>query len=196
MGERSAGAGAMFSRVPADRPGYSPRDVARYFAEEGPARFAAVRGGFDPEEVDGLVDGREDRRALEDARARREEIGAPAHDDELAADIGALLERARRPRGSRFRAPSRRRSQGYEAEAVDRLCDEILDFFADPAAAGALMPSAVRRRRLPRAEGREAGLPGYEECQVDAFLEDAARLMAVTAGWDGARSRRPRRARG
>ncbi|MCB4208065.1 hypothetical protein [Arthrobacter sp. UM1] len=195
-GVQRSGAEAPFRSVPADRPGYSPRDVVRYVAGEGPACFAAVRGGYDPAEVDALVDRREDRLALEDARARREEIGPQTHDDELAEDIGALLSRAKRDRGSRFRPPSRRRAQGYQAEAVDRLCEEILAFFEDPDAPEALTASEVRRRALPQAEGREAGLPGYEECQVDAFLEDAARLIAVTAGWDKERPRRPRRARG
>ncbi len=170
----------IFPCVAPEVTGYSPRDVDRYFAGEGPADFLAVKGGYDPAAVDAAVDAREDDDAVAAADARREEIGDAAFAEELAALRRDLMARALREPGTKFRKPpvgiripgfSRRHA--YSAPDVDGLCQLLAEALENPAG-GVLAPAEIRAARFSQARAS-----GYEESQVDAFLEDAARFLAV-----------------
>ena len=76
------------------------------------------------------------------------------------------------PHGERFRRPSKPNARSYNTDDVDALCLELLGYFEDdqPTERGRGPP-----RRVPPAKGQE----GYEESQVDAFLDRVVELMAA-----------------
>jgi DivIVA domain-containing protein len=176
--------------------------VDRYFGGEGTSVFLGVKGGYDPTAVDLAVDKREDELAVAAARARRETMGAREYDDAVRVEGLSLLERASRPAGQKFRQPERRRisfgrspwAAGYELEGVDRVCNRIADAVEDQLAGHLL---ETQRRITPqeiRTSAFAPGSPGYDETQVDAFLDDAARFLAVASAGIHREPRRARRA--
>ena len=83
-----------------------------------------------------------------------------------------LRSRLHTPPGERFRPPSRKNTTSYDNEDVDAHCNELLGYFERD------MPLSVDVVR--RAVFREAiGQDGYEETQVDAFLDRVVELMAA-----------------
>lgn len=134
--------------------------------------FDPARGGYEPRAVDAALD------RLEDVFAQRERDALIASNGEQAwlMRIGrtsaVLRGRLHRPPGERFRRPSRKNAISYEIDEVDALCDALLGYFEND------MPLSVDVVR--RAVFREAiGEDGYEETQVDAFLDRVVELMAA-----------------
>jgi DivIVA domain-containing protein len=133
--------------------------------------FDPVHGGYAPREVDSALDRLEDVFA---SRERNAVIQAEGHDkwiEGIAQVSGILRGRLHRPAGERFRRPSKAKAPSYVVEDVDLLCDRLLDYFEHDQP---LAVEDVRRAVFGQALGDE----GYEENQVDAFLDRAIELMA------------------
>ena len=83
-----------------------------------------------------------------------------------------LRARLHREPGERFRRPSKKNVPSYNVADVDALCDRLIQYFEEDVP---LSVDEVRRAVFGRAEGAE----GYEENQVDAFLDRTIELMAA-----------------
>jgi DivIVA domain-containing protein len=183
-------AAAAFPRVAARELGYNTSQVdqflsrarAFYAARETNGKavssrdirsavFDAARGGYQAQAVDAALD------RLEDAFAQRERDmllgrkGEEAWLQQLGKTSAVLRARLHRADGERFRRPRRKRSRSYAVEDVDALCRRLLGYFEQDRA---LSVDVVRRAVFRPAKGRD----GYEESQVDAFLDQVIELMA------------------
>ncbi len=133
--------------------------------------FRPVRGGYEPRAVDAAMD------RLEDVFAQRERdrtIAAEGQDAwlrQIGRTAAVLRGRLHRPAGARFRRPVKKNSPSYNIEDVDRLCDELLQYLEQDLP---LSVDVVRRAVFRGARGAH----GYEENQVDAFLDRVVELMA------------------
>lgn len=133
--------------------------------------FEPQKGGYDAREVDTALD------RLEDVFAQRERdalIDAEGEDAWLqqVGRLSAILRgRLHREPGERFRRPSRRGAPSYNIEDVDELCTQLVDYFEHDSP---MSVDTVRRVVFREAKGQE----GYEESQVDAFLDRVVELMA------------------
>ncbi|WP_372462765.1 DivIVA domain-containing protein [Sinomonas notoginsengisoli] len=185
--EDSAAAG--FDRVGRGDLGYSPKQVEKFLSAaraylEDPSvptvtshqvrtvSFDAVRGGYDANEVDAALD------RLEDAFARRERddliqrSGEDAWLREIGQLAGVLRGRLVRPDGERFRRPSSQKAPSYHVQDVDSLCVRLLEYLEH---GSPLRADEVRTAVFRTVSGPE----GYEETQVDAFLDRVVELMAA-----------------
>ncbi|MFJ6279372.1 MAG: DivIVA domain-containing protein [Actinomycetes bacterium] len=134
--------------------------------------FDPARGGYEPRAVDAALDRLEDVFAQRERDALIESNGEQAWLMQIGRISAVLRGRLHRPPGERFRRPSRRNATSYDIDDVDALCDELLGYFERD------MPLSVDVVR--RAVFREAvGQDGYEETQVDAFLDRVVELMAA-----------------
>lgn len=182
---------ATFDRVQRSQYGYNAKQVDLFLqrarvsfeAPEGEERevrsadvrsvsFDPVRGGYAAAAVDAALD------RIEDALARRErddlvaERGEDAWLREIGRLAGVLRGRLHRPDGQRFRRPSRAKVRSYDTADVDDLCRELIGYLEEDRP---LSVDNVRRAVFRPAAGKD----GYEESQVDAFLERAVELMAA-----------------
>lgn len=180
----------VFDSVESDEIGYEPSHVDAFMerareAADGrgeltaeqvrQARFATVNGGYATDTVDDALD------RLEEALtgAEREEWVSERGDDEwgaaLAASTRELVERADRAPAERFRRPAREDAESYDIDQVDTLLDRLRATLADELDEGEqpLAADDVRRAAFATAEGRE----GYEEAQVDAYLDAAVDVL-------------------
>lgn len=179
-----------FARVGRRSYGYNTRQVDRFLVRarnfynngesgDGPITSAQVRaivfepakGGYEPQDVDAALD------RLEDAFAQRErdQLIEAKGEDAWLMQIGrasAILRgRLHRAPGERFRRPTKKKALSYNTEDVDALCEKLLRYFEND------LPLSVDVVR--RAVFRETvGPAGYEENQVDAFLDRVVELMA------------------
>ena len=134
--------------------------------------FDPVKGGYSAAVVDAALD------RLEDAFARRErdELIAAQGEEAWLREIGnlsgILRGRLHRPDGDRFRRPSKKKGRSYNTDDVDRLCHELFAYLEQDKP---LCVVSVRRAVFRPAVGQE----GYEESQVDAFLDRVVELMAA-----------------
>ncbi|MBT2247144.1 DivIVA domain-containing protein [Arthrobacter sp. BHU FT2] len=134
--------------------------------------FDPVKGGYSAAVVDAALD------RLEDAFARRErdELIAASGEEAWLREIGKLSGilrgRLHRPDGERFRRPAKRKARSYNTADVDRLCHELVAYLEHDKP---LSVDSVRRAVFRPATGRD----GYEEAQVDAFLDRVVELMAA-----------------
>ncbi|CAH0227281.1 hypothetical protein SRABI83_02531 [Arthrobacter sp. Bi83] len=134
--------------------------------------FDPVKGGYAATNVDAALD------RLEDAFARRErdeliaEQGEEAWLRQIGQLSGTLRGRLHRPDGERFRRPAKKKARSYSTKDVDRLCMDLIGYLEED------KPLSVDNVR--RAVFRPAvGQAGYEETQVDAFLDRVVELMAA-----------------
>lgn len=132
--------------------------------------FANQRGGYDPAEVDALMDDYDDRFAEAENQAYRHSQGEQAWHDYTASLADLVMGRLKRANGERFRRPARRRVEGYFVRDVDDLCNRLLDYFRD---AEHVEPTVIREASFRPATRKHA----YDEAQVDAFLDTAIRLI-------------------
>jgi DivIVA domain-containing protein len=134
--------------------------------------FDPVKGGYSAAAVDAALD------RLEDAFARRErdeliaERGEEAWLRQIGQLSGTLRGRLHRPDGERFRRPSRKKARSYNTRDVDRLCVDLIGYLEEDKP---LSVDNVRRAMFRPAVGQD----GYEETQVDAFLDRVVELMAA-----------------
>ncbi|HST73136.1 MAG TPA: DivIVA domain-containing protein [Kocuria rosea] len=157
---------------PAGGPAATP---ARDPAEAGSrhvrtAVFDRARGGYRPGAVDEALDAAEDALAALERDLFLGAHGAEAWHQYLDGLAALLRGRLERPRTRRFRRPSRARARGYSAAHVDVLCERLAEHLEG---GETLEPSALRRAVFPSAHGER----GYEEQQVDAFLDRAVELL-------------------
>ncbi|MDY6054691.1 DivIVA domain-containing protein [Micrococcus sp.] len=170
-----------FDRVGEDEIGYEPAHVdafmeraSRTGSGEGSltaedvrqARFATVGGGYATDQVDDELDRMEEELVSAERAAWAESHGGRSWDEDLADRVRELRARADRAPAERFRRPSREEAESYDVGQVDALVDRI-----DATLAGdtddAVSADDVRRAAFASAEGRD----GYEEAQVDAYLD-------------------------
>jgi DivIVA domain-containing protein len=134
--------------------------------------FDPVKGGYSAAVVDAALD------RLEDAFARRErdELIAARGEEAWLREIGnlsgILRGRLHRPDGDRFRRPAKKKARSYNTADVDRLCHELVAYLEQDKP---LSVDNVRRAVFRPAVGSD----GYEETQVDAFLDRVVELMAA-----------------
>ncbi|MDQ0769891.1 DivIVA domain-containing protein [Pseudarthrobacter defluvii] len=182
---------ASFERVQRSEYGYNARQVDQFLQRarvslETPetaadpvnssdvraVSFDPVKGGYSAAVVDAALD------RLEDAFARRErdELIAARGEEAWLREIGnlsgILRGRLHRPDGDRFRRPSKKNARSYDTHDVDRLCHELVAYLEQDKP---LSVDSVRRAVFRPAVGQE----GYEESQVDAFLDRVVELMAA-----------------
>lgn len=158
------------ARVSLETPEAAQHPVAS--ADVRAVSFDPVKGGYSAAVVDAALD------RLEDAFARRErddliaEQGEDAWLREIGKLSGILRGRLHRPDGERFRRPAKKKARSYNTADVDRLCRELVAYLEQDKP---LSVDSVRRAVFRPAVGRD----GYEEAQVDAFLDRVVELMAA-----------------
>lgn len=182
---------ATFDRVERSKYGYNAKQVDAFLSRarasfENPVgaadqvastdvrdvAFDPVKGGYDANSVDAALD------RLEDAFARRErddlisQKGEEAWLRQIGKLSGILRGRLHRPDGERFRRPAKKKVRSYNVQDVDALCAELVGYLEHDQA---LSVDTVRRAVFRAAKGDE----GYEEAQVDAFLDRVVELMAA-----------------
>ncbi|AOT03944.1 DivIVA domain-containing protein [Arthrobacter sp. U41] len=182
---------ASFDRVERTRYGYNAKQVDEFMqrarvsfespqsaarpvksADVRAVSFDPVKGGYAAAGVDAALD------RLEDALARRErdelvaEGGEEAWLREIGRLAGVLRGRLHRPDGQRFRRPSKAKARSYNTTDVDDLCYELIGYLEEDKP---LSVDNVRRAVFRPAVGRD----GYDESQVDAFLDRVVELMAA-----------------
>lgn len=179
-----------FARVGRTELGYNTRQVDRfltkargYYNADSPDRdtitskdvramvFDPAKGGYEPQAVDAALDRLEDVFALRERDHLIRTQGEDAWLRQIGRAAAVLRNRLHRPAGERFRRPTKKDAPSYDVEDVDRLCDELLRYLEHE------VPMSVDIVR--RAVFREArGSDGYEENQVDVFLDSVVELMA------------------
>lgn len=158
------------ARVSLENPESAPQPINS--ADVRAVSFDPVKGGYSAAIVDAALD------RLEDAFARRErdELIAASGEETWLREIGhlsgILRGRLHRPDGDRFRRPARKKARSYNTADVDRLCRELIAYLEQDKP---LSVDSVRRAVFRPAVGHE----GYEEAQVDAFLDRVVELMAA-----------------
>ncbi|XAS67828.1 DivIVA domain-containing protein [Micrococcaceae bacterium Sec5.7] len=182
---------ASFERVQRNEYGYNAKQVDQFLqrsrvsletpkaavhvirsADVRAVSFDPVKGGYSAAAVDAALD------RLEDAFARRErdELIAASGEETWLREIGKLSGilrgRLHRPDGERFRRPSKGKSRSYNTLDVDNLCVDLIGYLEDDKP---LSVDNVRRAVFRPAVGKN----GYEETQVDAFLDRVVELMAA-----------------
>lgn len=182
---------ASFERVRGNEFGYNAKQVDEFLqrarvALESPhtateavtsadvraVSFDPVKGGYSAAVVDAALD------RLEDAFARRErdELIAARGEEAWLREIGKLSGilrgRLHRPEGERFRRPAKKKARGYNIPDVDNLCHDLIGYLEEDKP---LSVDSVRRAVFRPAVGQD----GYEESQVDAFLDRVVELMAA-----------------
>jgi DivIVA domain-containing protein len=182
---------ASFERVQRSEYGYNAKQVDQFLqrarvslespeaatepvksADVRAVSFDPVKGGYSAAVVDAALD------RLEDAFARRErdELIAARGEEAWLREIGnlsgILRGRLHRPDGERFRRPTKQKVRSYNTDDVDRLCRELVAYLEQDKP---LSVDSVRRAVFRPAVGRD----GYEESQVDAFLDRVVELMAA-----------------
>lgn len=133
--------------------------------------FEPQKGGYSAQEVDAALDRLEDVFAQRERDALIETEGQDAWLEQVGRLSAILRGRLHREPGGRFRRPSRRNAPSYNFEDVDALCTQLLAYFEQDVP---MSVDAVRRIAFREAVGQD----GYEESQVDAFLDRVVELMA------------------
>ena len=135
------------------------------------ASFDPAKGGYNAQAVDAAMDRIEDEFVLREKEILIKSDGEEAWMMRLGKTASLLRARLHRADGDRFRRASKRNAQSYNVEDVDLLCHELLVYIEDN---GELSVDVVRRAVFTPVKGAE----GYEESQVDAFLDRVVELMA------------------
>ena len=136
------------------------------------AAFDPAKGGYNAQAVDAAMDRIEDEFVLREKDLLIAAEGEKAWMIKIGKSASVLRARLHRPDGERFRRPRKRNGQSYNVDDVDVLCRELLVYIEDN---GELSVDVVRRAVFAPAKGDE----GYEESQVDAFLDKVVELMAA-----------------
>lgn len=136
------------------------------------ASFDPARGGYSAQAVDAAMDRIEDEFVLREKDLLIAAEGEKMWMIKIGKTASLLRSRLHRPDGERFRRPSKKSAQSYNVNDVDVLCRELLVYIEDN---GELSVDVVRRAVF----APEKGADGYEESQVDAFLDRVVELMAA-----------------
>ena len=151
---------AFFTRVLGERVG--PAEVRT-------VGFDLVRGGYQIEAVDEMLDRIEDDLARAERDRARADLGERGYLTAVTGQAQVLRGRLARQHGDRF-ARASGWGTGYDVAEVDELCDQAADYFdGDRAlAVDALRDRVFRMRRGSRA---------YDERAVDAYLDRVVAVM-------------------
>lgn len=180
MTESVAAKDGLFEKVSAKEYGYNIKEVEEFFAlartsyssqdqnrltvrDIQRANFEVVPGGYNPEQVDSILDRLEDAMILKQRNQNIATSGENAWLEDLEKRTSVLLSRLQRPMGERFRAPVDSKAQGYRAESVDAFANRLRAYVTEDQA---LRVSEIREITFPAAVGNAA----YDEQQVDEFL--------------------------
>ncbi|WP_326958197.1 MULTISPECIES: DivIVA domain-containing protein [unclassified Arthrobacter] len=182
---------ASFDRVQPNLYGYNAKQVDQFmqrarlsFESPGSAAgavksadvravsFDPVKGGYAAGGVDAALDRLEDALALRERDELVAERGKEAWLREIGQIAGVLRGRLHRGDGERFRRPSKAKARSYNTTDVDDLCHELIGYLEK---GKPLSVDNIRRAIFRPAVGKD----GYEENQVDAFLDRAVELMAA-----------------
>ncbi|MCC3266456.1 DivIVA domain-containing protein [Arthrobacter gengyunqii] len=183
-------ASAPFECVGRREYGYNTRQVDEFLAKarsyynaESPAAkaitsrdvrsmaFDPAKAGYEPQAVDAALDRLEDVFAQRERDQLIQDKGEEAWLLQIGRTSAVLRGRLHRKPGERFRRPSKRKVPSYNVQDVDALCNELLGYFENDKP---LSVDVVRRAVFREAKGPE----GYEETQVDVFLDRVVELMA------------------
>ena len=134
--------------------------------------FDPVKGGYAAAGVDAALDRLEDALALRERDELVAERGEEAWLREIGRLAGLLRGRLHRPDGQRFRRPGKAKARSYNTTDVDKLCHDLVGYLEEDKP---LSVDSVRRAVFRPAVGKD----GYEENQVDAFLDRVVELMAA-----------------
>lgn len=187
--EETAKTEAPFARVGSKDYGYNVKQVDQFLSrardfytsedtsekalsshEVRAISFDPAKGGYEAHAVDAALD------RLEDVFVQRERdklIAAKGEDAWLLqiGKIAAVLRgRLHRSEGERFRR-AKGRAISYSTVDVDALCVELVKYFEEDMP---LSVDVIRRAVFAPAKGDA----GYDEAQVDAFLDRVVELMA------------------
>ncbi|MEB7447697.1 DivIVA domain-containing protein [Arthrobacter koreensis] len=184
-------ASAPFERVGRREYGYNVRQVddfltraRNYYNSETPGAkvitsrhvrsmaFDPAKGGYEAQAVDAALDRLEDVFAQRERDRLIQEKGEEAWLLQIGRTSAVLRARLHRKPGERFRRPTKKRAHSYNVRDVDALCNELLGYFEHDRP---LSVDVVRRAVFREAKGDA----GYEETQVDAFLDRVVELMAA-----------------
>ena len=134
--------------------------------------FDPAKGGYEPQAVDAALDRLEDVFAQRERDRLIESKGEDAWLMQIGRSSAVLRSRLHRAPGERFRRPAKRKAASYNVDDVDALCNELLGYFESDVP---LSVDVVRRSVFREAVGAD----GYEETQVDAFMDRVVELMAA-----------------
>jgi DivIVA domain-containing protein len=154
--------------------------------------FDAVRGGYAAEQVDDVLDRLEDALAQAERERRIEAEGEEAWSARVQESVRVLRGRLDRPDGERFRR-GEARAASYDLAGVDGLCRRLAARFAPRPPAGRPVTGAAGSGDAGRLDaahldadelrrvvfGPAVGAAGYDEAQVDAFLDAAIDVLTV-----------------
>lgn len=133
--------------------------------------FDLVRGGYRTDQVDQVLE------RLEDAlrKAERDEViathGQQTWDLQLIERLEELMGRLERPRGEKFRCAATG-TPGYDVDEVDVCMARITSHLQDE--------DHVRLKDVRNVTfSGKKGPQGYDEAQVDAFLQAVVELLVV-----------------
>lgn len=175
-----------FPKAGPKQPGYSPAQVEEFLTraraqftdpvEAGltahdvrNTEFDLVHGGFIPEIVDGVMDKLEDSFASREILRQKSEKGSYALDDRFARVVELIRGRLTRPQGKRF-SNTGLLLRGYSRKQVDALCEHIARHLDSQAP---MSIDEVRRVVFNAKRG------GYEEAQVDAFIDRVIEALQI-----------------
>lgn len=133
--------------------------------------FALTPGGYDPAAVDAALDRLEDAFAAAERDRYIEAHGEDAWYELLAERAEPLRARLSRPDGKRFREPAHSSALGYRKSDVDGLCEQLTSYLDGE------NPMSVHEVRTKTFSGAH-GTDGYDEAQVDAFMDRVTEIMA------------------
>lgn len=137
--------------------------------------FDAVKGGYQADQVDDVLDRLEDALARAERQRRIDQDGEDAWQARVSASIDVLRGRLERPDGEHFRRPAGARDTGYDRAEVDALCRRLSARFDQRPEGGELVADDVRRAVFAAGSGTDA----YDEAQVDAYLDAAIDVLSV-----------------
>ena len=132
--------------------------------------FQAEPGGYNPVEVDRALEQVWERFAKLERSRYIQRYGLTEWERSLRSTGELLAGRLERPRGEKFRRPTKRKTVGYFISDVDELCDRVLAQLnsEEPLDAGVVQRASFRPA---------TGSVCYDETQVDAFLDRCIELL-------------------
>ena len=132
--------------------------------------FQAEPGGYNPVEVDRALEQVGERFAKLERSRYIQRYGLTEWERSLRSTGELLAGRLERPRGEKFRRPSKRKHAGYFVGDVDKVCHHI---YAQLNSEEPLDTSVIRNAVFRSATGSVS----YEETQVDAFMDRCIELI-------------------
>ncbi|WP_022872027.1 DivIVA domain-containing protein [Nesterenkonia alba] len=176
----------LFTLLDQDEQGYSRDEVDEFMSraraaydsgrgmplsEIRQASFSLGPGGYSPAEVDAALDRLEDAFAAAERDQYIARHGEDAWYELLAERAEPLRRRLERPDGERFREPPSPGMVGYRKDTVDALCQQLERYLDGE---NPMSVDEIRTITFPAVKGSG----GYDEAQVDAFLDRMTEIMA------------------